>query len=62
MIQKDKRREDLEDFILHVKTAVKHKWSREQMGIRELKERIDLLQGEGEKITKLLYDKKYYRQ
>lgn len=24
---KDKRREDLEDFILHYKTAIKHKWS-----------------------------------
>lgn len=31
MIQKDKRREELEDFILHVKTAAKHKWSREQL-------------------------------
>lgn len=27
MIQKDKRREDLEDFILHYKTALKHKWT-----------------------------------
>ncbi|HHY19575.1 MAG TPA: YjgP/YjgQ family permease [Firmicutes bacterium] len=32
----------------------------EQMGIRELKERIDLLQGEGEKITKLLIE--YYQK
>lgn len=31
MIQKDKRREDLEDFILHYKTAAKHKWTREQL-------------------------------
>ena len=31
MLQKDKRREDLEDFILHYKTAAKHKWTREQL-------------------------------
>ncbi len=31
MIQKDKRREDLEDFILHYKTAAKHKWTLEDL-------------------------------